>query len=79
MKQFSKLIKGRESVLLHTQGVKSECFDGINSMNEEKSECVNLIHTCKSKAKEHENTLSKYDNDSKKRLQVRLIRSKEKL
>ena len=31
------------------------------------SENVNLKHMCKSKAKEHDDTLSKYDNDSKEK------------
>ena len=34
-------------------------------MNEDKLESINFNNNCKSKAKEHEDTLSKYDNDSK--------------
>ena len=34
-------------------------------MNEDKLESINFNNNGKSKAKEHEDTLSKYDNDSK--------------
>ena len=36
-------------------------------MNEDKLESINFNNNCKSKAKEHDKTLSTYDNDSKEK------------
>ena len=77
VKQFSKLLKGKKRVLIHSQRGQSYIFGTKNVIKQSNMETIQWMRTnwkapifklkWKSKAKEHEKTLSKYDNDSKEK------------
>ena len=73
VKQVYKLLKRKNHILIHTQRAKLEVPEkkhvnkknqsGITSINEDKSESVNVTCTCDSEANEHKNTSSTHDNE----------------